>query len=63
MTTTVYHFGFSEVTGLIHSFAYRSANNFQSEKIAYGLGIKPECTIPENYSLPQDINLNSEVER
>jgi hypothetical protein len=55
LTTTVYHFGFSENTGVIHSFAYRSANNFQSEPIAYGLGVKPECTIPENYSLPNDI--------
>jgi hypothetical protein len=50
LMTTVYHFGFSEVTGLIHSFAYRSTNNFRSEQIPYGLRYKPKCTIPENPS-------------
>jgi hypothetical protein len=54
-TTTVYHFGFSERTGLIHSFAYRSTDNFKSEAIRYGLGVKPECPIPDNYRLPRDI--------
>jgi hypothetical protein len=55
-TTTVYHFGFSEETGLIHSFAYRSTNNFQSEPIEqYGLRVKPECTVLDNCCLPQDI--------
>ena len=56
ITTTVYHFGFSEETGLIHSFAYRSANDFQSQRREqYGLGVKPECPVPDNYRLPQDI--------
>lgn len=54
-TTTVYHFGFSEETGLIRSFAYRSTNDFRSEPIGYGLGRKPECTLPEDYQLPRDI--------
>jgi hypothetical protein len=55
ITTTVYHFGFSEDTGLIHSYAYRSISDFTSERIEpYGLRFKPECQVPANYSLPQD---------
>jgi hypothetical protein len=56
VTTTVYHFGFSETTGSIHSFAYRSTNDFHSERLdPYGLRVKPDCPVPDNYSLPQDI--------
>jgi hypothetical protein len=56
ITTTVYHFGFSEGTGLIRSFAYRSTDNFQSERIEpYGLRVKPECSVPNDYTLPQDV--------
>ncbi|MGA8761820.1 MAG: hypothetical protein WB562_02935 [Candidatus Sulfotelmatobacter sp.] len=54
-TTTVYHFGFSENTGLIRTFAYRSANEFRSERVGYGLGYKPECRLPEGYQIPRDI--------
>jgi hypothetical protein len=55
ITTTVYHFGFSEETGLIRSFAYRSTNDFRSEPIVYGLGRKPECPVPDDYQLPRDV--------
>lgn len=44
MTTTVYHFGFSEETGLIHTYVYRSTNNFMSEPLAYCTAVKPDCT-------------------
>lgn len=47
MTTTVYHFGISEETNKIVSFAYRSTNEFRSEAIQYGTAVKPECTILE----------------
>jgi hypothetical protein len=57
MTTTIYHFGFSEDTGLVHSFAYRSTNDFRSERIQYGLAVKPECTVPDNCCLPRDIKM------
>lgn len=40
-TATIYHFGFSHNTGLIHAFAYRSESSFASERLGYGLGIKP----------------------
>ena len=36
LTTTIYHFGFSEDTHVIHSYAYRSTNNFTSEPVIYG---------------------------
>src|SRR5580704_1233278 len=56
MTTPVYHLGFSEATGVMHSYAYRSTNNFASERLEpYGLRVKPECQIPSNYHLPEDL--------
>lgn len=55
ITTTVYHFGFSEDDGTIHTYVYRSTNNFKSETHPYGLGVKPECTINGEYVLPNDI--------
>jgi hypothetical protein len=54
-TTTVYHFGFSENTGLMRAYAYRSANGFRAEQLPYSLAAKPDCTMPSVYSLPQDI--------
>ena len=48
LTTTVYQFGFSAEERVIVSFAYRSTNDFMSEKLQYGTAIKPECSnIPE----------------
>lgn len=55
LTTTVYHFGFSEEDGLIHTFAYRSTANFKSETLGCGIGCKPECSLPEDYEFPRDI--------
>jgi hypothetical protein len=62
-TTTVYHFGFSETTGRVHAYAYRSANGFTSEALAYGIGVKPECTVPENFELPGDIRRMMDEQR
>lgn len=55
LTTTVYHFGFSEEDGLIHTYVYRSANNFVSEVLPYGMGIKPEPKSSEGLEIPRDI--------
>ncbi len=55
VTTTVYHFGFSQMDGLIHSYAYRSTNGFSSEPLGYGTGVKPKCEVPEPFQLPDDI--------
>ncbi|MDT8068390.1 MAG: hypothetical protein ROO76_09530 [Terriglobia bacterium] len=55
-TTTVYHYGFSKLTGKIHAYAYRSASNFESERLTpYGLRYKPECEVPAEYNLPADL--------
>jgi hypothetical protein len=46
-TTTVYHFGVSEATQEITTFAYRSYRDFESERLPHGTGAKPDCAIPE----------------
>ncbi|EEW2545476.1 hypothetical protein GXH09_08990 [Escherichia coli] len=46
-TTTVYQFGICEGTGKTVSYAYRSTNDFKSESLGYGTGVKPDCTILE----------------
>lgn len=38
---TIYQFGLHELDNKFHGFAYRSTNNFQSEEIQHGFGIKP----------------------
>jgi hypothetical protein len=57
-TTSVYHFGFSEETGVIQSFAYKSEELFEPRRIAYGLYVKPnvpEDAIPTDTLHPSDI--------
>ena len=46
-STTVYHFGVSEDTGQISSFAYRSTKGFESERLPYGSATKPHCQVPD----------------
>lgn len=41
-STTIYHFGVSSTEDRFCGFAYRSANDFRSERLDYGVGIKPE---------------------
>lgn len=55
VTTTIYHFGISETTGEVTAFAYRSENDFQSQRLTHGLRVKPECEIPSDYELPGGI--------
>lgn len=43
-TATIYHFGISDDSGKVHGFAYRSGSDFKSERLDYGLGVKPELT-------------------
>lgn len=38
LTTTVYHFGFTE-DDVIATYVYRSINDFETESLAYGIGI------------------------
>jgi hypothetical protein len=64
ITTTAYHFGFSVEDGLIHSYAYRSVNDFRSERLqGYGIRVKPECNVPPNYQLPTDIRKMMDEQR
>jgi hypothetical protein len=63
LTTTIYHFGFSEEDRLIHAYAYRSLFDFKSERLEYGIGVKPECGVPTNYNLPEDIKKMMRAQR
>lgn len=63
LTTTIYHFGFSETSNKICSFAYRSEKSFLSDPISYGIGIKPPCEIPENTTFPNDLKTLMEKQR
>ncbi len=38
---TIYQFGLHELDGKFHGYAYRSSNNFESEEIRQGIGVKP----------------------
>ncbi len=50
----MYHFGFSEQMDTIKVYACRSENDFESEERPYGIGVKPECSVPQTYNLPRD---------
>ncbi|CAN5499760.1 hypothetical protein BH10ACI1_BH10ACI1_18620 [soil metagenome] len=41
VTSTIYHFGYSEMEKEHFAFVYRSTNDFKSEKLGYGFGVKP----------------------
>ncbi|WP_340146366.1 hypothetical protein [Pseudomonas poae] len=41
-SATIYHFGISDNSGKVHGFAYCSGSDFRSERLDYGLGVKPE---------------------
>ncbi len=56
VTTSIYHFGISENTGLVHWYRYRSAESFRSDRLEpYGFLVKPECQIPEKFESTEDI--------
>jgi hypothetical protein len=45
ITTTIYHFGYSRSDCQYVGYAYRSINEFQSERLPYGLGFKPHVPV------------------
>jgi hypothetical protein len=55
LTTSIYHFGFSETTGAIHSYRYASKEDFKSTMVPYGILVKPECTLANRFSSLDDI--------
>lgn len=44
-TTTIYHFGYSPEEAKYLGYAYRSTSDFQSERLQYALGFKPQVQI------------------
>lgn len=54
-TTTLYHFGYSQEQKCYVGYAYRSANNWASERIPYALGVKPPVPVPntDDIQFPQ----------
>ncbi|WP_144267127.1 hypothetical protein [Comamonas thiooxydans] len=55
ITTTIYHFGFSEDTNQVVAFAYRSTNDFRSERLGYGMHAKPACNFETEAEFPLSI--------
>ena len=62
-TTTIYHFGISEDSGEVVGFANRSANDFESQRLEHGFGVKPPCTIPDGNNLSELIPIILEEQR
>lgn len=54
-TVTLYHFGFNSDEDRFVGFAYRSTNNFASERLQYGIGLKPDPELSED----EDVNITS----
>jgi len=52
-TSTIYHFGYSINEEKFVGFAYRSSNNFISEKLPYGTGLKPYGKEIEEFAIKQ----------
>jgi hypothetical protein len=63
VTTTVFHFGFSEEDQKICSYMYSTAYDFEPKMITYGLSGKPEFNCPEPYELPKDFKTIMESQR
>ena len=53
-SVTIYHFGWSAEKKKFIGLAYRSKNNFVSEALQYGLGIKPKVSFDSFNELPRD---------
>lgn len=41
-STTLYQFGLSELDNAFYGYAYRTIDNYKSEQLEYGLGLKPQ---------------------
>ena len=54
LATTLYHYGFSHVEGRYVGYAFRSKNDFRSERLPYALGLKPPVSVPpcDNIQFP-----------
>lgn len=63
LTTTVYHFGFSEISGDMQSYAFRSVDEFVVDPLPYGIAVKPECEVPPGYEFPTDFKALMQEQR
>lgn len=54
-SATLYHFGYSRDEAKYAGYAYRSTADFKSERLSYGLGIKPKVHVEadENIEFPK----------
>jgi len=54
-TTTLYHFGYSVANNRYVGYAYRSADNWESDSLPDALGVKPVVDVPptDNIQFPQ----------
>ena len=54
-TTTLYHFGYSQLEKRYVGYAYRSAKSWEPERLPDALGLKPVVHVPptDNIQLPQ----------
>lgn len=48
LTATIYHFGYSTQEGRYVGYAYRSENNFRSDRLQDALGLKPVIEVAPN---------------
>jgi hypothetical protein len=62
-TVTIHHFGFSERSGKIKTFIYRSETGFASEEVGYGYMTKPPVEIGSQYKLPKDAKVLMDNQR
>ena len=64
-TSTIYHFGFDDLAGKFIGFAYRSTNDFDSEQLDYGIGLKPnpEVDPPDIIEFPIDLIPIAELQK
>lgn len=51
ITTTLYHFGYSRNEAKYVGYAYRSTCDFQSERLQYALGFKPQVHVEASESI------------
>lgn len=50
-TTTLYHFGYSKSEARYVGYAYRSTNDFLSERLQYALGFKPQVHVEPSVNI------------
>jgi len=63
LTTSVFHFGFSELTGKMHVYTYHSGTKFESRSVGLGIRAKPDFIPPDEYRFPEDVKILMDAQR